>query len=80
MEENKEYYTREELEKMVKELQEDNKQKDNIIMALEYRLEKLEVKPQIQVYDYEHPTLGEVRCTRHTIPEFTYVEYQNFIK
>lgn len=70
-------YNLSELKETIKQLNEDNKAKDNIIRELEYRLEKFNIKIETKFVEYYE---DEPLCTkkavikRQHIPAFDYYE------
>lgn len=70
-------YNLSELKEIIKQLNEDNKTKDNIIKELEYRLEKLNIKIEtkyVEYYEDEPLCMKKAVIKKQHIPAFDYYE------
>lgn len=73
-------YNINDLIEIVKELYDDNQRKELYINELEKRLEKLNMKPEIEGRYYDVPETGDcVTAKIHYIPEIRYIEYEENI-
>ena len=68
-------YNLSELKEIIKQLNEDNKTKDNIIKELEYRLEKFNIKIEtefVEYYEDEPLFMKKAIIKKQHIPAFDY--------